>query len=88
VSWVYDLKPSSFTYKNQTRTNYGLIAEEVLKVNKDLVVFDNRGRPHGVAYTNLTSILLKAIQDQKEEIDWLKAELDKKSNKRVYKKKK
>jgi hypothetical protein len=96
IGWLYNLRPCSFSFKkNLNKTNYGLIAEEVYEHDRNVVTLDPEGNARGVAYLDLVSVLVKAVQDQKEEIDslkaestWLKAELDKKSNKRVYKKKK
>jgi len=78
ISWLYNLRPVSFYY-NEDNTNslqYGLIAEEVDKVNNSLVVYDTDGRPDGVLYNNLISTLVKATQDQKKTIEELKADND------------
>lgn len=85
------LTPVSFYYKPdfngalQTDPNFngeqvGFIAEDVQKVNPDLIVVDNSsvtfegkttpaGTPQSVRYQNLTAILAGAIQEQQKEID-------------------
>ena len=90
VSWLYDLNPVTFNYRKHTvhpttgvntyleetldETSYGLIAEEVEAVNKDFC-FYNDNKLEGVSYSQLITPLLKALQDQKREIDDLKKEV-------------
>ena len=57
---VLFLRPVMFHYKedpNQTR-QFGLIAEEVARINADLVVRDKQGRPYGVRYDQVNAMLL------------------------------
>ena len=79
ISWLYNLRPVNFEYKKKDedrnyieegtgRKEYGLIAEEVESVN-DSFVFHDDGRVEGVHYKELIPVLLKAIQDQQEQID-------------------
>src|SRR5205823_6371692 len=83
---VLALKPVSFLYKaalDQDRIpQFGLIAEEVEKVNPDLVVRDTEGKPYTVRYDAVNAMLLneflkehRQVQEQQKEIDALKAEL-------------
>ena len=90
ISWLYDLNPVTFNYRKkivdeitgvntyleeiEEETSYGLIAEEVETVKKDFC-FYNKDKLEGVHYNRLITPLLKAIQDQKKEIDDLKAEV-------------
>jgi hypothetical protein len=76
ISWLYNLRPVTFQYKNSDsdQKQYGLIAEEVLKVNPDFVSFDSAGRPETVSYSALVTPLLKAVQDQKKTIETLQVE--------------
>ena len=57
---ILALKPVTFHYKSdQTGTpQYGLIAEEVAKVNPDLVVRDEQGKPYTVRYDAVNAMLL------------------------------
>ncbi len=86
VSWLYKLNPVSYNYRKRDNDMnytedfdihnwYGLIADEVEKVNKDLVFYNynNKGQKlAGVEYNNIISALVKGIQDLKVELDTLK----------------
>ena len=81
---ILALKPVTFHYKSdQTGApQYGLIAEEVDKVNPDLLVRDEQGKPYTVRYDAVNAMLLneflkehRTVQEQQNEIDNLKAEL-------------
>lgn len=86
VSWIYDLNPVSFNYRKKDFDNnytqefnseisYGLIADEVEKVNSDLVFYDNvKGKKQlrGVEYEKLVPALVKVVQELKAELDTLK----------------
>ena len=69
------------TYLEETEehTSYGLIAEEVEAVKKDFCFYnkdeDGNDKLEGVSYKHLITPLLKALQNQKKEIDALKAEV-------------
>jgi len=75
TSWIYDVRPVAFNYIKEDRTCYGLIAEETIKFNTDVVCVDKHNRPESVMYESVFSALIKAVQDQKKEIDALKAQL-------------
>ena len=49
---ILSLKPVTFHYKTDTEgtPHFGLIAEEVAKVNPDLVLRDKEGKPYTVRY--------------------------------------
>ena len=81
---ILALKPVTFQYKSdKTGTpQFGLIAEEVEKVNPDLVVRDKNGAIYTVRYEAVNAMLLneflkehRTVQNQQKEIDALKAEL-------------
>ena len=57
---VLALKPVSFRYKvhKDTTPQFGLIAEEVAKVNPNLVVDDANGKPYTVRYEAVNAMLL------------------------------
>src|SRR5437867_9317602 len=57
---ILALKPVTFYYKSDdTNTlQYGLIAEEVAKVNPDLVVRDDNGQIYTVRYEAVNAMLL------------------------------
>jgi len=81
---ILALKPVSFEYKSDTKgtTQFGLIAEEVAKVNQDLVIRDRNGEIYSVRYEAVNAMLLneflkehRTVQEQQKEIDALRAEL-------------
>jgi len=51
---LFALKPVSFHYKKQIdpagKSQFGLVAEDVEKVNPDLVVRDKEGKPYSVRW--------------------------------------
>jgi hypothetical protein len=59
---ILALKPVTFRYKKeidpQRMLQFGLIAEEVEKVNPDLVVRDSEGKPYTVRYDAVNAMLL------------------------------
>jgi hypothetical protein len=57
---VLSLRPVTFHYKTDTksRPQFGLIAEEVAKVNPDLVVRDKKGEIYTVRYDAVNAMLL------------------------------
>jgi uncharacterized coiled-coil protein SlyX len=59
---VLALKPVTFRYKKEIdpagRSQFGLVAEEVEKVNPDLIVRDNEGKPYSVRYDQVNVMLL------------------------------
>jgi hypothetical protein len=59
---VYALKPVIFRYKKeidpQRTSQFGLVAEDVEKVNPELVVRDKDGKPYTVRYDQVNAMLL------------------------------
>jgi hypothetical protein len=90
---VLALKPVAFRYKKEIdpagTPQFGLVAEEVEKVNPDLVIRDKEGKPYSVRYDQVNAMLLneflkehralieeqRKMAEQQKEIDALKAEL-------------
>ena len=81
---IVALTPVTFRYKNDAigTPQFGLVAEEVAKVNPDLVIPDRDGKPYTVRYEAVNVMLLneflkehRTVQEQQKEIDALKAEL-------------
>ena len=79
---IFSLKPVTFHYKND-KTNipqFGLIAEEVAKVNPALIAVDKEGKPYSVRYDAVNAMLLneflkahRTVQEQKTTIAQLKS---------------
>ena len=85
---ILALKPVSFRYKKELDPDgipqFGLVAEEVEKVNPDLVARDNQGKPYTVRYEAVNAMLLNEfikarcqIESQQKQIDALTAGLKK-----------
>lgn len=74
IDWLYKLRPVNYIYKNDESSikQYGLIAEEVEKVNPLFVSYNNNGDIETVQYSKLISPMIKAIQDIKNENEELK----------------
>ena len=79
---ILGLKPVTFHYKNDSKSTpqFGLIAEEVAKVNPDLVVRDARGEIYTVRYEAVNAMLLneflkehRKVQEQEAMINQLQA---------------
>ena len=83
---LFSLRPVKFRYKSEvakdTASQFGLVAEEVAKVNPDLVVRDAKGDIHSVRYEAVNAMLLnefikehRQVQEQQKQIDKLSAQL-------------
>jgi Chaperone of endosialidase len=69
------LKPVTFHYKSDARETpqFGLIAEEVAKVNSDLVVRDKDGKPYSVRYDQVNAMLLNEFLKEHRKVQQLEA---------------
>jgi hypothetical protein len=78
VDWIYHLRPVNFTYKSDElkKQQYGLIAEEVEKVNPDFVSYNKDGSVETVSYSQMISPMIKAIREQKDRIGALESEIN------------
>ena len=82
---ILALKPVRFQYKKDTKgtPQFGLEAEEVEKINPDLVVRDNNGEIYTVRYDAVNTMLLneflkehKTVQQQGQSIARLEKQLE------------
>ncbi|MDD3045907.1 MAG: tail fiber domain-containing protein, partial [Candidatus Delongbacteria bacterium] len=75
------LQPVSFKWNEMSasegKADYGLIAEEVEKVDPDLAQYNEKGEIEGVDYQKINIMLLKVVQEQEKKIE----ELEKRMNK-------
>jgi hypothetical protein len=72
---ILALKPVAFHYKSD-KTNtpqFGLIAEEVAKVNPDLVVRDKNGEIYSVRYDQVNAMLLNEFLKEHRKVEELQA---------------
>ena len=72
---IKQLQPVEFTWKKDKKKDFGLIAEEVEEIYPYLVEHDSDDNLIGVKYSKLTSVLIKALQEQQNQIDELKEEI-------------
>jgi hypothetical protein len=84
---LFALKPVTFRYKKEIDPTgmhqFGLVAEEVEKVDPDLVVRDQEGRPYTVRYEAVNAMLLneflkehRTVQELKEHVAALTATVE------------
>jgi len=79
ADWIYDLNPVSFEFKNDpSQPHYGFIADEVHRANPIAAYMPAEEKDQNVFYNSIFSALVKAVQDQKKEIEDLKSQLESK----------
>jgi hypothetical protein len=70
---ILALKPVTFIYKQELDPDgipqFGLVAEEVEKVNPDLVARDEQGKPYTVRYDAVNAMLLNEFLKARRQID-------------------
>ena len=78
---ILALKPVTFRYKQEIDANripqFGLVAEDVAKVNPDLVVRDREGKPYTVRYDAVNAMLLNEFIKEHQTVKELKATSEK-----------
>ena len=70
---IFSLKPVTFHYKGD-ETNipqFGLIAEEVAKVNPALILVDKEGKPYSVRYEQVNAMLLNEFLKEHRKVEKL-----------------
>jgi hypothetical protein len=77
---IYRLQPVTFRYKPEIEPtcplSFGLIAEDVEKVNPDLVVRDKERKPYTVRYDQVNAMLLNEFIKEHAKVQRLEAALD------------
>jgi len=70
---ILSLKPVTFHYKHELDPDgipqFGLVAEDVEKINPDLVARDEEGRPYTVRYEAVNAMLLNEFLKARRQID-------------------
>ncbi|PYK27906.1 MAG: hypothetical protein DME59_03515 [Verrucomicrobia bacterium] len=85
---ILALQPVTFRYKKdldpERLSQFGLVAEEVEKVSRDLVAYDDQGKPYSVRYEAVNAMLLneflkahRKMEEQEANIAQLKATITK-----------
>jgi len=79
---LFLLNPVSFRYKKevdpeapQGKSQLGLVAEDIEKVNPDLVVRDKEGKPYSVRYDQVNATLLNEFRKEQRKVEKLEATL-------------
>jgi hypothetical protein len=72
------LKPVTFHYKSDktNRPEFGLIAEEVAKINPDLVVRDDEGKIYSVRYDAVNAMLLNEFLKEHRKVEQLEKQVE------------
>jgi hypothetical protein len=73
LSHVMQMRSAQFEYKDDGRSDVGLIAEELNPIIPELVGKNKNGEPDSVSYDRMVSVLVKAIQELKADFDAYKA---------------
>ena len=86
---ILSLRPVTFHYKTDAKgtPQFGLIAEEVAKVNPALVLLDNEGKPYTVRYDAVNAMLLneflkehQAFVNERHKVERLEATVTQQQN--------
>jgi predicted ribosome quality control (RQC) complex YloA/Tae2 family protein len=76
---IFALKPVSFRYKKEIDSKgtpqFGLVAEDVAKVNPALVLPDKEGKPYTVSYDAVNAMLLNEFLKEHQKVKRLEAAL-------------
>jgi hypothetical protein len=79
---LFALKPITFRYKKEIdpagTSQFGLVAEDVEKVNPDLVVRDKKGRAYSVRYDQVNAMLLNEFLKEHRKAEQLKKDFESK----------
>jgi hypothetical protein len=74
---IFSLEPVTFRYKKEIdpagTSQFGLIAEEVAKVNPTLVLRDKEGKPYTVRYEAVNAMLLNEFLREHQRVEKLEA---------------
>jgi trimeric autotransporter adhesin len=76
---ILALKPVTFRYKHELDPEaipqFGLVAEEVEKVNSDLVARDDQGKPYTVRYEAVNAMLLNEFLKEHRKLEQLEKQI-------------
>jgi len=79
---LFALKPVTFRYKKEIdaagTSQFGLVAEEVERVNADLVVRDKEGKPYSVRYDQVNAMLLNEFLKEHRKVEQLTKDFESK----------
>jgi trimeric autotransporter adhesin len=74
---IFSLEPVTFRYKKEVdpagTSQFGLVAEKMDQVNRDLVVRDKEGKPYSVRYEAVNAMLLNEFLKEHRKVERLEA---------------
>jgi len=77
---LFALNPVTFHYKKEIdsagTSQFGLVAEEVEKMNPDLVVRDKEGKPYSVRYDQVNAMLLNEFLKEHQKVEALEKQVE------------
>jgi hypothetical protein len=75
---VLSLRPVTFHYKSDAKatSQFGLIAEEVAKVNPALVLPDKEGKPYSVRYDAVNAMLLNEFLKEHRKVEQMQKQIE------------
>jgi hypothetical protein len=76
---ILSLRPVTFHYKTDAKgiPQFGLIAEEVAKVNPALVLPDKEGKPYTVRYDQVNAMLLNEFLKERKKVEAQQSKIEK-----------
>ena len=84
---ILSLKPVTFRYKQELDPEgipqFGLVAEQVEKVNPDLVARDDKGKPYTVRYEAVNAMLLNEFLKEHRKVEEQGAMLAEQQKRRI-----
>ena len=76
IDKINALNPVTFDWIDNGNEDIGLIAEQVNEVYPEFVSMNPDGEIQGIKYSKLTAVLIKSIQELKQEVEILKKKID------------
>lgn len=72
---VRNLRPVSFNWKADNKSDIGLVAEEVAAIEPLLITYNDKGEVEGVKYDQISLVLINAIKEQQAQIEYQAKEI-------------
>ncbi|MEP6904239.1 MAG: tail fiber domain-containing protein, partial [Actinomycetota bacterium] len=76
LSLIKQLRPVSFNWRADNQADFGLVAEEVNKVEPLLTTTNDKGEVEGVKYDRVGVVLVNAVQEQQTQIEAQQKQID------------
>ena len=77
---ILALKPVRFRYKKEIDPDrspqFGLVAEDVEKINPDLITRDGEGKPYNVRYDAVNAMLLNEFLKEHHKVEQLEKQIE------------